>query len=127
MQFECRWMGSVAPWKAMQEEARGRLIVAPLDPLPRFVGGADCAFSRADNLVRAAAVVFDRVEKKIIDSAHVVMPCRAPYIPTYLSFREIPAILSVLEKLKAPFNALMLDGQGYAHPRRCGLATHLGV
>ncbi len=121
------WTGSVEPWKRIQEEVRHRLVVCPLNPLPRFVGGVDCAISRADNRIRAAAVVYDRFQKHVVDQAHVVQPLRAPYVPTYLSFREIPAILSAIEGLKAPFNALLVDGQGIAHPRRCGIATHLGV
>jgi deoxyribonuclease V len=121
------WTGTTEPWKAIQEEIRHRVVIQPLDPLPRFIGGADCAFRKPTNEVRAAAVVYDRVEQRIVEQHYVVEPCRVPYVPTYLSFREIPAILHVLEKLKTKFDALLIDGQGLAHPRRCGIATHLGV
>lgn len=121
------WTGSVEPWKRIQQEVRSRVVIAPLGSLPRFVGGADCAFSRADKLVRAAAVVFDRETRQIVDQAHVVQAIDVPYVPGYLSFREIPAILAVLEQIRTPFNVLMVDGQGLAHPRRCGIASHLGV
>jgi deoxyribonuclease V len=121
------WTGSVAPWKQIQNDVRSRVVVAPLDPLPRFVAGADCAFSRADPLARAAAVVFDRQTRSVVDQAHVVVPCVVPYVPTYLSFREIPALLEALTRLRQPFDALLVDGQGLAHPRRCGIASHLGV
>jgi deoxyribonuclease V len=121
------WTGSAEPWRRVQEEVRQRRVEAPLDPLPRFVAGADCAFRKADDRVRAAAVVYDRVEQRAVDQAYVELPCGVPYVPTYLSFREIPALLDALAKLTHSYDAILVDGQGIAHPRRCGLATHLGV
>lgn len=121
------WQGSVEPWKKIQQEIRERVVIAPLIPLPRFVAGVDCAFSSDGKQIKAAAVVFDRVEKAIVESQIIVADCRTPYVPTYLSFREAPAILKVIEKLREPFAALLFDGQGIAHPRRCGLAAHVGV
>ncbi len=55
------------------------------------------------------------------------MEARFPYVPGYLSFREIPAVLAVLERLTVRPDVILCDGQGIAHPRRCGLASHLGV
>lgn len=121
------WKGSVEPWKAIQQDIRQRVIVAPLKPLPRFVAGVDCAISGDGKQIKAAAVVYDRKAKAIVESQTVVAPCLVPYIPTYLSFREVQAILQVIEKLREPFAALLFDGQGIAHPRRCGLAAHVGV
>lgn len=121
------WTGSVEPWKRAQEDIRSRVVIAPLPELPRYVAGVDCAFSRDGQHVKAAAVVFDRAEKTIVEQQTHTMRCRAPYVPTFLTFREAPAIFAVLEKVKAPFNAILFDGQGVAHPRRCGLATHIGV
>lgn len=121
------WTGSVQPWKRMQEQIRARVRIESLPELPRYVGGADCAFSRDGNHIRAAAVVYDRDARLIVDRAHLVQRCEIPYIPTYLSFREIPAILAVLRRLTHAYDALLVDGQGIAHPRRCGIATHLGV
>jgi deoxyribonuclease V len=121
------WTGSVEPWKQIQQAIRGRVRVGPLTEMPRYVGGADCAFSRDGKQIRAAAVVYDRESQSIIERAELVQPCKIPYIPTYLSFREIPAILAVLNRLKHRYHALLVDGQGLAHPRRCGIAAHLGV
>lgn len=103
------------------------MIVAPLVPLPRFIAGADAAFSADKSTVFAAAVVYDRDTKTIVDVAHATAPVTVPYIPGYLSFREGPAVLAAIGKLKQPFGAICFDGQGFAHPRRCGLAVHLGV
>ena len=121
------WTGSVEPWKRVQAEVRERVVVTPLSPLPRFVAGVDCAFVDGGKTVQAAAVVYDRETATIVEQHVRQMPCEAPYIPGYLSFREAPAIVDVIGKLKTPFGAVMFDGQGIAHPRRCGLAAHVGV
>lgn len=114
-------------WKAIQNELRGRMIIQPLAPLPRYVAGADAAFSSDKQTVLAAAVVFDREERRIIEVAHARLPLAAPYIPGFLSFREGPAVLEAIGRLQHPFGVICFDGQGYAHPRRCGLATHMAV
>ena len=103
------------------------MVIKSLSPLPRFVAGADCAFSLDKTTVFAAAVVYDRIEKRIIDVAHAAAPATVPYVPTFLSFREGPAILSAVGALKHSFGVICFDGQGIAHPRRCGLATHIAV
>lgn len=124
---DIRWTGSTRAWKQIQESVRQHLRVEPIDPLPRFVAACDCAFSRDAKRIKASAVVYDRLEHQLIEQADILENCEVPYIPTFLSFREIPALLHVLEKLKHPYSALLVDGQGLAHPRRCGIATHLGV
>lgn len=103
------------------------MIVAPLAPLPRFVAGVDAAFSSDKTTVLAAAVVYDRDEQRIIEVVHASAPVTVPYIPGYLSFREGPAVLAAIGKLRHSFGVICFDGQGIAHPRRCGLATHMGV
>ena len=121
------WTGSTAPWRAEQERVRHLTRVAPLTPLPRFVAGADCAFSSDKTTIRAAAVVYDRESGCVVEDVAIEQPCGVPYVPTFLSFREAPAIVAVIAQLKHAFGALLFDGQGLAHPRRCGLATHVGV
>ena len=121
------WKGSTEPWKRIQADIRARTIVAPLSPLPRLVAGVDCAFVDGGNTVQAAAVVYDRETKAIVEQHTLRVPCGAPYIPGYLSFREAPAIVEVVGKLRTSFGAVLFDGQGIAHPRRCGLAAHVGV
>ena len=121
------WAALVAKWKATQTRLRERMIVAPLEPLPRFVAGADCAFSADKKIIFAAAVVYDREMQRIIEIAHATRPAEFPYIPTFLSFREGPAILQAIGALKREFGAILFDGQGFAHPRRCGIASHLAI
>jgi deoxyribonuclease V len=121
------WSALMAEWKAVQGRLRQRMIIAPLDPLPRFVAGADCAFSADKQTIFAAAVVYDRETQRVIEVAHATRAAEFPYLPTFLSFREGPAIKQAIGALKHEFGAILFDGQGYAHPRRCGIASHLAI
>lgn len=117
----------IAQWKAQQIEMRQRLVLRPLRPLPRFVAGADVAFSPDKKTVLAAAVVYDREAQRIVEVVHATRPVEFPYIPTFLSFREGPAVLQAIRSLRHPFGVICFDGQGYAHPRRCGFASHMSI
>jgi deoxyribonuclease V len=121
------WSALVEEWKATQRRLRERMIITPLDPWPRFVAGADCAFSADKQTIHAAAVVYDCETRCVIEVAHATRPAEFPYIPTFLSFREGPAIRQAVRALKHEFGAILFDGQGYAHPRRCGIAAHLAI
>ena len=121
------WKDLVQSWKAKQHELRGRMIVAPLDPLPRFVAGADAAFSDDKATVLAAAVIYDRQEQRIVEVAHAARAAEVPYVPGFLAFREGPAVLDAIGKLKTKFGAICFDAHGYAHPRRCGSASALSI
>src|SRR5690606_26419205 len=117
----------IVEWKQAQMEMRQRRVERPLEGLPRFVAGADVAFSPDKKTVLAVAVVYDRVEQRIVEVTGARRPVEVPYIPGYLSFREGPAVLEAIGKLKSPYGVICCDGQGYAHPRRCGLACHIGI
>jgi deoxyribonuclease V len=121
------WSALVEEWKATQSRLRGKMIIAPLNPLPRFVAGADCAFSKDKKTIFAAAVVYDREAKRIVEVAHANRRTEFPYIPGFLSFREGLAVKEAIGKLKREFGAILFDGQGFAHPRRCGIASHLAI
>ncbi len=121
------WPMLVAKWKVMQLRLRAKMIVSPLEPLPRFVAGADCAFSADKQTIFAAAVVYDREAQRIVEVAHATRPAEFPYVPGFLSFREGPAVKQALGALKHEFGAILFDGQGFAHPRRCGIASHLAI
>ena len=121
------WAALVAKWKATQTRLRERLIVALLEPLPRFVAGADCAFSTDKQTIFAAAVVYDRETQLVVEIAHATRPAEFPYVPGFLSFREGPAVKQAIRALKHEFGAILFDGQGFAHPRRCGIASHLAI
>jgi deoxyribonuclease V len=121
------WSALVEEWKAEQSRLRERMILAPLRPLPRFVAGADCAFSGDKQTIFAAAVVYDRETLRIIEVAHATRPAEFPYVPGFLSFREGPAVMQAVRALRHEFGAILFDGQGFAHPRRCGIASHLAI
>lgn len=117
----------IQKWKGEQARLREKMRIEPLTELPRFIAGADCAYSKIHDRAYAVAVVYDRVEQKIVEQSEACLACQIPYIPTFLSFREAPVLIRAIKRLKHPFGAIMFDGQGYSHPRRCGLAAHVGV
>lgn len=117
----------IEQWKQTQNALREKLVVRPLEELPRFVAGADAAFSTDKKTVLAAAVVYDRLEQQIVEVRHATRPVEYPYVPGFLSFREGPALIDAIGKLKHEWGVICFDGQGYAHPRRCGLATHVAI
>jgi deoxyribonuclease V len=91
------------------------------------VAGADVSYDRGSPVLFAAVVVLDPTSLEVIESAGVEGRARFPYVPGYLSFREIPPLLEAFARLSAPPDLVVCDGQGRAHPRRFGLASHLGV
>jgi len=121
------WAALVAKWKETQTRLRERMIIAPLEPLPRFVAGVDCAFSADKKTIFAAAVVYDREAQRVVEIARAARPAEFPYVPGFLTFREGPAVKQAIGALKHEFGAILFDGQGFAHPRRCGIASHLAI
>lgn len=97
-----------------------------LDPVHR-VAGADIGFEAGGRVTRAAIVVLDYPGLHVCERLLLTRPTRFPYIPGLLSFREVPALLEALDGLRTPPDLILCDGQGLAHPRRFGLACHLGV
>ena len=100
-----------------------KAFFAPSDKIT--VAGVDTAYRQ--NRACAAVVVISLEDLKIIEEVVAVKPARFPYIPGLLSIREGPVILEALSRLKAAPDVLMVDGHGIAHPRRFGLASHLGL
>jgi deoxyribonuclease V len=90
-----------------------------------MVGAVDAAYR--ENTVYAAAVVCDYPSMRLVEHAQAIIPVGFPYVPGLLSFREVPAILDALSKLCSLPDLMLVDGHGLAHPRRFGLACHLGV
>jgi deoxyribonuclease V len=113
--------------RAVQEALRGRVVTRDRAGRVRHVAGIDVGFERGGRVTRAAVVVLSFPELVPVEQAVVRQPTRFPYVPGYLSFREIPAVLVALARLAVRPDLLLCDGQGYAHPRRFGLACHLGV
>jgi deoxyribonuclease V len=119
-----RWPGSAAAAIALQRELAPRVVLTEA-PLPARVVGLDCAF-QADDIL-AAAVVWDTAARAPVEVQTARMRVRFPYVPGLLSFREVPVLEKVLARVRSAFDGVLCDGQGIAHPRRFGLASHLGV
>lgn len=92
-----------------------------------YVAGVDVAYDEKNNKQFAAAVVLDANSFNLIDSSIAQESVKFPYIPGLFSFREMPTIAKALKKLKTAPDLIVCDGQGVAHPRRFGLACHLGI
>lgn len=111
----------------MQEALSPQVILEDaLDPV-HYVAGVDVGFENQGQTTRAAVVVLEFPTLVLHEQAVSRSPTRFPYVPGYLSFRELPAVLLALEKLTTTPDLVLCDAQGWAHPRRFGLACHLGV
>ncbi|MCJ7604957.1 MAG: deoxyribonuclease V [Dehalococcoidales bacterium] len=96
-------------------------------PEMRMVAGIDVSVNRWNKTGTAAVVVLDYPALTIVETSVVSGDITFPYVPGLLSFREAPLVLEACERLKAIPDVIMVDGQGVAHPRRIGLASHLGL
>jgi len=90
-----------------------------------LIGGVDQAF--VDDNIISAIVIMDYVSLEVKERVYSIQPVNYPYIPTFLSFREGPVIVNTFKKLTMLPDILMVDGAGINHPRRAGIATHIGV
>ena len=127
MNADTPWRNQATASRALQEQLRHQVIRHDELGTVRRVAGLDVGFEANGTLTRAAVVVLSFPELLPLDQAVARLPTAFPYIPGLLSFREVPALLAALETLSVPPDLLLCDGQGLAHPRRCGLACHLGV
>ena len=113
--------------RALQIETAGQVIRHDDLPPPRTVAGVDVGFEQGNTVARAAVVVLDYATLEPLEHALARLPVSFPYVPGLLSFRECPVILHALQALPVTPDVLLCDGQGIAHPRRLGIASHLGV
>ncbi|MCG7897167.1 MAG: deoxyribonuclease V [Candidatus Thiodiazotropha weberae] len=112
---------------ALQNQLRSQVIQVDQIRQPRRIAGVDVGFEQSGKVTRAAIAILDFPSLQLIDQAIARIPTQFPYIPGLLSFREVPAILQAIDKLSCVPELLLCDGQGLAHPRRFGLACHLGL
>jgi deoxyribonuclease V len=112
---------------ALQEELRHRVKLAPLPRPPRLVAGVDAICDREDKRIFGAAALYRYPELELMEESGVAGECPFPYRTGLLSFREVPILTAALARLKERPDVVLVDGQGIAHPRGLGLASHLGV
>jgi deoxyribonuclease V len=109
----------------MQEVLRRKVRIIPLRGDPSYIAGVDAAFS--ENRVFAAACLYTYPDLTCIEKTQAARKLTFPYVPGYLSYREGPAIIDAVGRLKRRPDVILVDGQGIAHPRRIGIASHLGL
>jgi deoxyribonuclease V len=120
-----KWPDNIEQARKIQVSLAAKVRCTPLRKKPKLIAGVDAAFS--ENQIFAAACLFAFPELALLDEVGVVSSISFPYIPGYLSFREGEAIIRALRLLKAKPDLILIDGQGIAHPRRMGIASHIGV
>lgn len=115
--------------RRLQGELASRVAAGPaLDPdKVRYVAGADVSTQKGKETAYATVAVLDFPALSVVEVQGFEAPLEFPYVPGLLSFRELPSVLGALEKVETAVDAVICDAQGLAHPRRMGLASHLGL
>lgn len=121
------WNLTPAAAIALQHRLRSKVVRAGRPQPVRHVAGTDVGFERGGGITRAAVAVLSFPGLELVDHAIARLPTHFPYVPGLLSFREMPALLLALDQLTIRPDLLLCDGQGLAHPRRFGIACHMGV
>ena len=121
------WQVNVAQALDIQRRLAGQISRNNQVATLRFVAGVDISVNKARGMATAAAVVLNYPELRVVETKLAQGKLDFPYVPGLLSFRESPLILAACQRLKITPDLIMVDGQGIAHPRRMGLASHLGL
>ncbi|MEQ8999626.1 MAG: deoxyribonuclease V [Coleofasciculus sp. B1-GNL1-01] len=121
------WTLTVEEATAIQNQLSGEIITSDQLGEVKYVAGVDVGFEDNSAVSRAAVAVLSFPELQLIEQAIARRPTNFPYIPGFLSFREVPVVLDALSQIKITPDLILCDGQGIAHPRRFGLACHLGL
>ncbi|MDD5326608.1 MAG: endonuclease V [Phycisphaerae bacterium] len=121
------WNLSYSQAIALQKSLCRKVQLIELKKRPKTVAGIDCAFSMDKKRIIACVVLLKLPDFELIETKNAVQDLTFPYIPGLLSFREAPVAIAAVKKLKNEPDAFLIDGQGTAHPRRFGLACHLGL
>src|ERR687893_2695015 len=111
----------------LQKRLRERVRITPLGKKIETVAGADISFNKFEPTIYTAVVVLRLPSLEVVEEVGIVGETKFPYVPGLLSFRESPSVLEAWARLKTEPDAVMFDGQGLAHPRRVGIASHVGL
>lgn len=121
---------NLSPQEAIEMQKQLAIEVNEADDFKtpiKTVAGIDLGYDAKTDTCRAVVVVLDFPTLSLIEQSEAVLPIQFPYVPGLLSFRETPAAIKALEKLENPPDLILCDGQGIAHPRRFGIACHIGL
>ena len=122
---ESLWPRDIQSARLLQQTLSKTVALQPLTKPPRLIGGVDACYT--ERRVVAAASLFTYPDLRYLDDALAREVIRFPYVPGFLSFREGPAVIGALRRLKAPPDVVLFDGQGIAHQDGLGIASHVGV
>src|SRR4051812_41086665 len=122
-----RWDLTPAEAIRLQFELSHELCFTALPEDARLIAGADISYERFSDLAHAAFVVLELPSLRIVDRAGAKATMKFPYVPGLLTFREAPALLAAWSELRTRPDVVFFDGQGIAHPRRMGIAAHMGL
>ena len=111
----------------LQKRLACKVRLTPIKKQLKLIAGIDCAFSKGGKKIIAAVVVLKLPDFAPVEAVNALRKVTFPYIPGLLSFREAPVCIAAVEKLRSKPDVFIIDGQGIAHPRRLGLAAHLGL
>lgn len=111
----------------LQRSLRSQTQLVPLQSPVTTIGGADISYNKFSDTIYAGIVVLRFPSMQVLEETGTVMEVKFPYVPGLLAFREMPPLMRVWEQLSLKPDVLVLDGQGIAHPRRMGIATHFGI
>jgi deoxyribonuclease V len=122
-----RWDLTPGEAVALQRELAARVDVST--PLGRcdLIAGADASYNRFSNTIYAGVVVWQASDATVVERRAAVLETDFPYVPGLLSFREAPALIEAFRQLETVPDVILFDGQGVAHPRRLGIASHVGL
>jgi deoxyribonuclease V len=130
MKFKALHFWDLTPGQAiaLQKQLAGRVLLKGVRPWSlKTVAGVDVSYKKWGRLFHAAVVVLDYASMAVLETMTASGPCSFPYVPGLLSFRELPILLQAFAKLETVPDVILADAQGVAHPRRLGLASHLGL
>lgn len=121
---------NLAPKDAIELQKQLAAEVITEDKLPKeikTVAGIDLGYDAKTDTCRAVVVVLKFPELELVEKSEAILPIQFPYVPGLLSFRETPVAIKALEKLENDPDLIFCDGQGLAHPRKFGIACHIGL
>ncbi len=120
-----KWPRDLKKARRLQEILQKKVTIIPLKKKPKYIAGVDAAF--LNNKTVGAACLYMYPEMLLIEETYAITKTLFPYIPGFLSFREGPVIIKALKGLSKKPDIILIDGQGIAHPKRLGIASHIGV
>jgi deoxyribonuclease V len=129
MKSKCCHNWDVTPKEALeiQNKLQKKLSRKAVFKKIEKIGGVDVSYAKRTNALKAAIVILSFPSLEVIETVEKKGRCKFPYVPGLLTFREGPIMLDAFEKLKELPDVLLFDGQGIAHPRRMGIAAHMGI